>query len=114
MGLFDDFKSELTNSKKPDCKGLYWRGIVNLFADANGRIKQSKEVRLLKRKSCPGCEKCSWVFDFIVEDIFCVPKQNILTNIEHGKIYTYQVNTSRDWESGITEIDNLYFVEVKL
>lgn len=107
-------ESELVDPKIKDCKGLYWRGVENIFVDKSGRIKQTKEIRLLKRKSCPGCEKCFWIFDELIESISCEKNySNILSDIKHGKIYRFGFSTSTDWESGFSEIDDIYFVEVK-
>lgn len=43
-----------------DCKGLVFRGYRNeYFHKGTYEIKQG--IRLLKRKSCPGCEHCDWM-----------------------------------------------------
>jgi hypothetical protein len=96
-----------------ECKGLFWRGSVNIFTDSSGRVKQTKEVRFLKRKSCTGYETCGWVVDHLREDSSCGCSNDILSNIEHGKLYTFGYDISTDWETGIEEIDEIYFVEVE-
>ena len=68
---------------------------------------------MLKRKSCPGCEKCGWIIDFMHEDIDMYElDDNYMDNCKHGKLYTTNIVTSRDWETGIEEIDCIEFVEV--
>ena len=95
-----------------ECKGLFWRGSVSIFTDQSGRVKQSKEVRLLKRKSCSGCEICDWIIDHLREDVSCGCSDDILSNIEHGKLYTFGYGISTDRETGWKEIDDIYFIEV--
>ena len=47
-----------------ECKGLTFRGRVNEYFDrSTGKIGVKWTLRLLKRKSCPGCEGCGWTFD---------------------------------------------------
>ena len=99
--------------KKSKCKGLYWRGTNNIFSDDSGRVKASRELRLLKKTSCTGCSDCGWFLDYLHEDISFNPEMSLLGNIEDGKIYTFKVNSSQDWESGNWEIDEIEFVEVK-
>jgi len=54
---------------------------------------------MLKKKSCPGCEKCG----FLLEDL----SQNesvIIPEIEHDELYTVVVtNISKDWETGYVD-----------
>ncbi len=45
---------------KPSCKGKIFRASRKYFYQ-KGRLVNSVELRLLKRKSCPGCKKCGWV-----------------------------------------------------
>ena len=108
-----NLKAELVNHKAKDCKGLYWRGSENIFIDCDGRIKQTNELRILKKKSCPGCEKCGWIFDQISETIASGTPSNLLSKIEHGKLYQFRWNITTEWESGITEIDEIWFEEVE-
>lgn len=108
-----EIKDESVAPKAKDCKGLFWRGSENIFMDSDGRIKQTKELRVLKKKSCPGCEKCGWIFDHISEEIACGGSSNLLSKIEHGKLYQFRWNTATEWESGITEIDKIWFEEVE-
>lgn len=106
-------KDELVDPNEKICKGLYWRGSENIFIDADGRIKQTNELRILKKKSCPGCEKCGWIFDEISESIASGVASNLLSKIEHGKLYQFRWNTTTEWESGVTEIDKIWFEEVE-
>jgi len=111
--MWEFLKDELVDPKEKVCKGLYWRGSENIFLDSDGSIKQFKELRLLKKKSCPGCEKCGWIFDEISASIILTTASNLLSKIEHGKIYQFRWNTTTEWESRITEIDEIWFEEVK-
>lgn len=108
-----NLKAELVDPKVKDCKGLYWRGSENIFIDGDGRIKQTNELRILKKKSCPGCEKCGWIFDEISGSIDCGVASNLLSKIEHGKLYQLKCDTTTEWETGITEVDKIWFEEVE-
>jgi hypothetical protein len=80
-------------------------------------IEVRKSLRLLKKMSCPGCEKCEWLWDFLNEDIWAIasPGENndYVGNIKDGKIYTYYAHTSQGFEDLYPEIDCIEFVEVK-
>ena len=95
------------------CIGLKFRGRVSRYRTATGIIEK-KEIRLLKRKSCPGCEKCGWILDYFDEMGFQDPEEDdILSNIENGKIYEPNIHGGNDWETGIWELDYIDFKEVK-
>ena len=92
------------------CKGLVFRGSTNNYCNTNEKLSQKAELRLLKRKSCAGCERCVWIWEFLQEDI-----ENYLdlSKIKHGKLYIPNIVTSLDFESGYTEVDYIEFKEVK-
>ena len=98
----------MNNTPASTCKGLFWRGYANSYVDSNHNIGIQKKLRFLKRISCKGCEYCYWLWEFIDEDIQIL-QEDYLPDIIPGKIYTYQINSSRDWESGIEEIDSITF-----
>lgn len=98
--------------KKEECKGLFFRGTVNIFATAE-YVREVRQVKLLKRRSCKGCETCSWMMDEVQEDVNSGSFERYLSNIKDGKIYTIHVSCSQDWESGNWEIDEMEFVEHK-
>ena len=97
------------------CKGLFWRASVSSFLSSHRSIETRKSLRLLKRKSCTGCDQCEWIWDYIHEMI-CDSwgrDNDYLGEIEHGKIYTYKVNSSQGYFDQYPEIDDIEFVEVK-
>ena len=97
-----------------DCKGLFWRASVSSYVSIHKSIEVRKSLRLLKKKSCPGCDKCSWILDFFDEDIpCCSQKDDYLADIEHGKLYTFHVNITCGFEDVYPEVDGIEFVEVK-
>lgn len=67
------------------CKGIYFKGYSSVYSK-NGIITEKKELRLMKRISCSGCEVCSGIYEHIIEDIShnCL---NIPNVIENGMIY---------------------------
>lgn len=101
--------SETADTHK-ECNGLIFRGYSSTFYK-DGHIGQKQGVRLLKRKSCPGCEKCGWLLDEISEEIAC--DAIIFPNIEHGKEYTIRViNISHDYETGHCDGYDLEIVKI--
>lgn len=55
---------------KEACKGLLYRANVNAFVSARGDIIRSIQMRLLKRRSCKGCESCDPKKDYLMDVIF--------------------------------------------
>ena len=113
MGI--DFKT-IKNKPKQKCKGLYWRARASSHFDhTTGNMVVTKRLKLLKRKSCKGCESCNWFFEFMHEEVLNGEhdySEKYLDDIEHGAVYTYKLETSTDFESGISEIDEVKFVKV--
>lgn len=54
--------------KKADCKGQFYRYIESFYRSKHGFVA-SREVRLLKRASCPGCESCLPALDDLDEAV---------------------------------------------
>lgn len=98
-----------------ECKGLFFRASTCVYrsdSTGNDRFVQKMELRLLKKRSCPGCGRCGIVLDELKE--FAAHGSIDLTDIKHGRIYTPKVtNISRDWETGIIDDWDIEFVEVK-
>lgn len=102
--------------KKTDCKGIYFRAEVSNFISGNNTdINTKLKLRFLKRKSCLGCEKCGWFWDYIEDDIFMNNPAPYLPDLEHGEIYIpVPVLEPMDWEmSHIKEIAYIEFQKVK-
>lgn len=87
------------------CKGLYWRGSVSHYVSSHNSIEKRESLRLLKRMSCPGCQYCWWILESNKESLPAIP------DIKHGQLYTFFAHTSKDWESGHTELDYIEIVE---
>jgi len=115
MDVLEDLE-EKTLKKNHDCKGIYFRAEVSNFISGNNTdINTKLRLRFLKRKSCSGCEKCGWFWDYIGDEIFMAFPEAYLPNLEHGKVYTpVPVLESADWEMPhIKEIAYIEFQEVK-
>ena len=94
-------------ASKEECKGLFWRGHKSLFLSSFNSIEQRRSLNFLKRKSCSGCEKCSWIWDFLKEEIPSID------NIEQGKLYTFKVFMSQGYFDSYPEVDVTEFVEIE-
>lgn len=101
------------NLKQDLCKGLFWRYTVSTFLSSHNSIEVKKSLRLLKKKSCPGCSTCGWVFDYLKERIGIDGPEDYVGDLEPGKIYTYNVITSQGFEDLYLEVDGIEFIEVK-
>lgn len=113
MELKFNFKEDLNlkaAGEENDCKGLFWRANVSSFL-SDKTIQERVQLRFLKRKSCKGCSYCDWLWESLGETI----EEGIVSKkeIEHGKIYTYNVVTSKGYYDLYADIDYIEFVEVK-
>lgn len=110
MSLLLD-KKKKKNDKDP-CKGLFFRGTVNIFA-TNEYVQEKRQVKLLKRMSCKGCDQCSYLMEMVQEDVSDGSFERYLHDIKDGKIYTIHISSYMDYESGYYEIDGISFIEHK-
>lgn len=93
-------QATLQPAEAPKCKGRVYRYQESHFF-VNDRTVHSRELRLLKRRSCPGCEKCSSETDFLASTpellVFGVGLKPGLEAALHF------VEVSRDWETGYVD-----------
>lgn len=97
---------------KKACKGVFWRGHVSSY-EYDGVIGVKKTLRLLKKKSCPGCPHCGWLQDYLAEDVCNEPNIDYLGDIEDGALYTYNVESSQGYYDLYPEIDEIKFIKVE-
>ena len=65
LGSLDDGET----AKPQKCKGLFYRYSESTYYSSHGSIEQRQSFRLLKKRSCPGCDECAAMLEFLVEDI---------------------------------------------
>lgn len=95
-----------------ECKGIIFRANVTHYVTGIN-IGQKIRLRQLKRKSCPGCNKCRWIYDQIEEVNEDWPIIGI-DKVKNGKLYTITVtNIGRDFETGLVDEWDLAIVEWK-
>lgn len=95
---------------KPSCKGLIFRGYNNSFFDyKTKRFENKVGFRLLKRKSCKGCEQC-----WCLLDCLCEGTDNVIyKEVKNNKLYTLIItNILTDYESGHVDDFDLEFKEI--
>lgn len=95
-----------------ECKGLFWRASVSSFISSYKSIETRKSLRLLKKKSCPGCDHCSWILEYLQEDVYGDPINDFLGNLKHGKIYTAKITSYKGYYDMYPEVE-IEIVEVK-
>lgn len=104
-------KSLPANEIKNDCKGIVYKCRESTYFSSWGTIEQRKSLSKLKRKSCPGCDKCFWLDEFIQEEI---NSGNLkIDNCENRKLYRLKVHTSQGYYDLYPEVDYSEFVEEK-
>jgi len=96
---------EKINSDVKECGGLIFRGYSSTYYDPiNKKIERKEGIKLLRKKSCQGCEKCGFFFDtmpdIIDSDSLIFPKEGIINDKLYSLIVT---NEQKDWESGIID-----------
>ena len=89
----------LEKDKSPKCKGLFFRYHSSSYLSSHKSIEVRKSLKLLKRKSCKGCERCEWIWEYIPQDIEDEGMEDYLGNLNNGKIYKLvPVWTPGPWE----------------
>jgi hypothetical protein len=90
------------------CKGLVFRASVSSYING-GNIIVRKNLNMLKRKSCPGCERCGWILDTgegLSEYIEHFADQDVLGTLKHGQLYTISISGGqRDYWGEYDDID---------
>jgi hypothetical protein len=105
------FLEDKPKAEEP-CKGRIYRAQVSSWANTH-LLGARTRLSLLKRDSCPGCEKCGWLDEALEEVGSDWPIQNIDT-VQDGKKYKLRAcNFSYDYESGITDGYDLGLFEVE-
>ena len=105
------FTIDSIKSKEVDvniCRGLFWKCYISTYI-SNCNIEKKTSLRLLKKKSCPGCEKCSWIFEFLNEEKECGSLE--LGCLEDKKIYTIEFHSFQGPEDLYPDIYDWHFVE---
>ena len=96
----EKIKYLIKEDKKEKCKGLVFRCVGSSFLSSHNSIETRKSLRLLKTKSCSNCNDCSWVLEFIKDDISCMDSCDYLNGLTEGQIYKLNIVTSHDAQTG--------------
>lgn len=110
MKLLLDYSDIEEKSDEIQCKGLVFRGYRNSYYK-DGKFELKQGIKLLKRKSCPGCEQCGYLLDDLKE--FAGTDSLIIPDIKDFKEYSVRVtNIHTDWESGMVDDWDLEIFEI--
>jgi len=102
------------NKDEKPCKGLIFRGYSSFYTHNDNRIESREGVKLLKKKSCSGCERCGWMWEDITESIACDGAVIFPQNIENGELYSVRVvNEYKNWEGEYSYDLEIYKIEEK-
>ena len=104
-----------TERVKDSCKGLFYRLRINDHIDSRGNIVFQTRLSLLKRKSCPGCEKCGGLIECVQEDFAndCAPIIKGRHPVDEGLYQLVFIPGGVDYESGCLDSWELHFIHVK-
>jgi len=119
--LLDKVKTKKT--KERTCPGQIFRAAVSHYSTTYerghnvGQINIGLRIQMwrLKKFSCPGCEECGWIFEYLPEindDDF--PVEGI-KEVENGKAYLLEgvFSPGRYEEGDYDELDGFRFIEWK-
>jgi hypothetical protein len=56
---------EKVESDEPDCKGIFFRYSRSAYVSSHNSIEFRESYRLLKKRSCPGCDTCGFFWEDI-------------------------------------------------
>ena len=93
------------------CKGVIWKCYESTFSSGFDTIGNRKYLKILKRKSCPGCKECGWIYDDFSD--FVSNGDISISNCENGKLYELVMHTSQGYYDLYPDIDYLEFREIK-
>lgn len=99
------------------CKGIVFRGYTNRYYDGY-KVVFNQELRVLRRKSCTGCEQCGWIYEELTEmendDNLAVYSAGKEGRLKSGALYSVRpVDICHDPETGLIDDYALEFYEIK-
>lgn len=96
------------------CKGLVFRYSENTFLSVEKGIYQTQaRFKVLKRKSCNGCEFCGYLLETLSEDLAAEHNPILPQNPSSNKLYGLRViNESTDFETGYVDSFDMEFYEL--
>ena len=95
-----------------ECIGQKYRYRENRYF-SDGIYCEKITFTLLKRKSCPGCERCEWLSEWISEDMSSDGGPQIPPGLQDFDVCSLDVIAEhRDWETGHVDDIEIGFVKV--
>lgn len=85
----------------PPCNGFVGRYLVNTFTGSGALITERRQVKLLKRLTCLGCQSCGgtgWVYETLQNDPEAVEFAPDLQN--NDLVTAIPQEAGQDWETG--------------
>jgi hypothetical protein len=101
-----------TKKSTTECKGKVYRCYINQYYSYHKSIEVRKSLRLLKKESCSGCEKCDWVDEFLSEDIMCSEDNDYLKDLKGDKKYKLCFTGGKGYYPEDDWVEH-YFKEIK-
>ena len=115
LDLLNCFNVEAGIEEKEPCPGVYFRYTENNYVTNGGtKFVIQKQISLLKKMSCTGCDECGWMLDDAVMGMQEVGEAHFEFDdkLRHGDIVTLEfVVDGRDWEMGYVDDSHLKVVK---
>lgn len=96
----------VTDEEKEDpCKGVFFRYTENNYA-YGGKIVLSRQIKMLKSKSCRGCSKCGQLLADVFDGVADCGADHIElpSDLRHGDVVQMSyVIDGTDWETGYVD-----------
>lgn len=97
------------------CPGVYFRYTENNYVTNGGtKFVVQKQISLLKKISCTGCDECGWMLDDAVNGMHDRGDAHFEFDdrLRHGDIVTLEfVVDGRDWEMGYVDDSHLKVIK---
>lgn len=101
--------------KEPPCQGVFFRYTENNYVTNGGtKFVVQKQISLLKKISCTGCDECGWMLDDAVNGMHDRGDAHFEFDdrLRHGDIVTLEIVVDgRDWDMGYVDDSHLKVIK---
>lgn len=112
MNLTPDTAQLISMEREGECKGVFLRYRRSAYMGGDGSINMRDTFRLLKSKSCPGCDSCYPILDSVSEHMN-MGLEIGFSGLASGDMVTVSFLQHTDRETGAVDDVEVFFVKVK-
>ena len=114
MTILDFGQLTDTPVESDGCIGVYFRYTENNYF-VKGRLIFQKQLSMLKKRSCSGCDTCGWILDDAQNGISDFGEEffEFPPTLRHGDIVELGfIVDSTDWETGYVDAYHIKVIKV--